>query len=152
MFTQHIITEVLPWLGASPSLPHRQGAIEALSCILERVGLRGLVYVVLLLMPVLGTMSDQDPSVRLMGSRVFADLVTLMPLEVRLCVCVCVCMRVCMHVHACVCALQCVCTYVLAYMCVFVCMYSCVRICLHACAIAYIRACLCVFMCKCCVK
>ena len=83
LLAQHVVTEVLPWLGASSSLPHRQGAIEAVHCVLERLGLRGLVYVVLLLMPVLGTMSDQDNKVRLMASRVFAELVTLMPLEVR---------------------------------------------------------------------
>jgi len=83
LLVQHVVTEVLPWLGASSSLPHRQGAIEAVHCVLERLGLGGLVYVVLLLMPVLGTMSDQDSKVRLMASRVFAELVTLMPLEVR---------------------------------------------------------------------
>ena len=48
------------------------------------MGLDALCYVVLLLMPVLGRMSDQDQDVRLMASRCFASLVTLMPLEVRL--------------------------------------------------------------------
>ena len=49
--------------------------------ILEGVGLEALCYVVLLLMPVLGRMSDQQEDVRLMASRCFATLVTLMPLE-----------------------------------------------------------------------
>ncbi len=44
--------------------------------ILERVGLG---YVVLLLMPVLARMSDQEDSVRMMASRCFAMLVNLMP-------------------------------------------------------------------------
>ena len=41
-----------------------------------------LCYVVLLLMPILGRMSDQDRHVRHMASRCFASLVVLMPLEV----------------------------------------------------------------------
>ena len=62
---------------------HRQGGVEVLACLLEGVGLGLLCYVVLLLMPVLGRMSDQQLEVRLMASRCFASLVTLMPLEVR---------------------------------------------------------------------
>ena len=51
-----------------------------------------LCYVVLLVMPVMGRMSDQNEEVRLMASRCFANLVTLMPLEVSaVCVCMCVC-------------------------------------------------------------
>lgn len=79
-----MISEVVPFLGATSSSVHRQGAIEVLACLLEGVGLGMLCYVVLLLMPVLGRMSDQQLEVRLMASRCFASLVTLMPLEVRL--------------------------------------------------------------------
>ena len=50
--------------------------------VLELAGLQLLCYVVLLVMPVMGRMSDQDKHVRLMASRCFANLVTLMPLEV----------------------------------------------------------------------
>lgn len=50
--------------------------------ILESVGLDALCYVVLLLMPVLGRMSDQQEDVRHMASQCFGTLVTLMPLEV----------------------------------------------------------------------
>ena len=77
-----MISEVLPFLGAASSHVYRQGAIEVLACVLEGVGLGVLCYVVLLLMPVLGRMSDQQMEVRLMASRCFASLVTLMPLEV----------------------------------------------------------------------
>lgn len=49
---------------------------------LESAGLQVLCYVVLLVMPVMGRMSDQNEQVRLMASRCFANLVTLMPLEV----------------------------------------------------------------------
>ncbi len=47
--------------------------------ILEHVGLG---YVVLLLMPVLARMSNQEDSVRMMASRCFTMLVNLVPLEV----------------------------------------------------------------------
>lgn len=47
------------------------------------VGLDTLCYIVLLLMPVLGRMSDQQPEIRLMASRCFAVLVGYMPLEVK---------------------------------------------------------------------
>ena len=79
---QFMVAEVLPFLGATSSAAHRQGAIEVLSCVLEGVGLGVLCYVVLLLMPVLGTMSDQMLQVRHMATRCFGTLVTLMPLEV----------------------------------------------------------------------
>ena len=46
------------------------------------MGLDALCYIVLLVMPVLGRMSDQQEDIRLMASRCFANLVTLMPLEV----------------------------------------------------------------------
>ena len=56
--------------------------------LLEMVGLDALCYIVLLLMPVLGRMSDQQQVVRHMASRCFAVLVSYMPLEVRYGVCV----------------------------------------------------------------
>ena len=51
--------------------------------LLESVNMDLLCYVVLLIMPVLGCMSDQDRAVRLMAAQCFASLVTFMPLEVR---------------------------------------------------------------------
>ena len=51
--------------------------------VLELAGLDALCYVVLLLMPVLGRMSDQQEDIRRMASQCFATLVTLMPLEVE---------------------------------------------------------------------
>lgn len=51
--------------------------------LLETIGLDALCYIVLLLMPVLGRMSDQQQEVRHMASRCFAVLVSYMPLEVR---------------------------------------------------------------------
>lgn len=50
--------------------------------LLESVNMDLLCYVVLLIMPVLGCMSNQDRAVRLMAAQCFASLVTFMPLEV----------------------------------------------------------------------
>ena len=63
-------------------LSSREGAIEGVACILQGAGLSLLCYVVFFITPVLARMSDQRDSVRLMASRCFASLVTLMPLEV----------------------------------------------------------------------
>ena len=43
-------------------------------------------YIVLLIVPVLGRMADQDSSVRLMATHCFATLIRLMPLDVSVAV------------------------------------------------------------------
>ncbi|XP_011155446.1 TATA-binding protein-associated factor 172 isoform X2 [Solenopsis invicta] len=59
----------------------RQGAAEALSCIVESLGVRVVPYAVLFMVPLLGRMSDQNHSVRLVCSATFATLVQLLPLD-----------------------------------------------------------------------
>ena len=49
---------------------------------LEELGVCIVPYIVLLVVPVLGRMSDQDQAVRLMATQCFATLIRLMPLEV----------------------------------------------------------------------
>ena len=50
--------------------------------VIERLGMGVVPYVVLLVVPVLGRMSDQCEDVRLMATHCFATLIRLMPLEV----------------------------------------------------------------------
>lgn len=50
--------------------------------IIENLGLDILPYIVLLIVPILGRMSDQVLMIRLMATNCFAMLVQLMPLEV----------------------------------------------------------------------
>ncbi|GFR58849.1 TATA-binding protein-associated factor 172 [Elysia marginata] len=88
-----VVDNVLPFLDAMDSLSHREGGTEAVANILclgklhsisdlvESLGLEALPYLVLLVIPVLGRMSDQALSVRLMATHCFASLVRLMPLE-----------------------------------------------------------------------
>jgi TATA-binding protein-associated factor len=48
----------------------------------DELGMEVLPYVVLLVVPLLGRMSDQEEDVRLLATQSFASLVKLMPLEV----------------------------------------------------------------------
>ncbi|XP_078455706.1 TATA-binding protein-associated factor 172 [Lampetra fluviatilis] len=72
---------VLPWLGAVDNDTKREGAIEALACVMDALDVDIVPYMVLLVVPVMGRMSDQTDSVRLMATQCFATLIRLMPLE-----------------------------------------------------------------------
>ncbi|GJQ72210.1 hypothetical protein Trydic_g3301 [Trypoxylus dichotomus] len=76
-----IVNKVLPMLGATTNEIDRQGAVEAIACIVEALQFDIVPYVVLLVVPLLGRMSDQNQCVRLMGTHSFATLVQLMPLD-----------------------------------------------------------------------
>ncbi|CAH1273032.1 BTAF1 [Branchiostoma lanceolatum] len=75
-----VLGHVIPMLGASDEV-QREGAMEALSYIVEKLGVEMIPYIVLLVVPVLGRMSDQTECVRLLATQCFATLVRLMPLE-----------------------------------------------------------------------
>lgn len=76
-----VIEKVIPMLGAIDREHMRQGAIEALAYLIERMGMSIIPFIVLLVIPVLGRMSDTDQSVRLVATQSFATLIRLMPLE-----------------------------------------------------------------------
>lgn len=50
--------------------------------IVDALSVKSLPYLVLIVVPVLGRMTDQDISVQMMASQCFASLIKLMPLEV----------------------------------------------------------------------
>jgi len=77
-----VLEDIIPLMKATQSDIWRQGAIEAIANILEQLGLLIIPYIVLLIVPVLGRMSDQNQAVRLMATNCFATLIRLMPLEV----------------------------------------------------------------------
>ncbi|CAI9571309.1 unnamed protein product, partial [Staurois parvus] len=82
METMNVFLEkVLPWLGAIDDSTKQEGAIEALACVMEQLDVGIVPYIVLLVVPVLGRMSDQTDSVRFMATQCFATLIRLMPLE-----------------------------------------------------------------------
>lgn len=76
-----VVESVLPLLSASHSDTSRQGTIEAVYNIVEGLGFDVAPYVALLVVPVLGCMSDQDAAVQATASQCFAALLRLMPLE-----------------------------------------------------------------------
>ncbi|KAJ8683684.1 hypothetical protein QAD02_019476 [Eretmocerus hayati] len=59
----------------------RQGAAEALACLVDSLGVSIVPYAVLFMVPLLGRMSDQNQCVRLACSATFATLVQLLPLD-----------------------------------------------------------------------
>ncbi|KAG7302722.1 hypothetical protein JYU34_012675 [Plutella xylostella] len=76
-----VVHELLPTLESVQSARARCGAAEALARVVEALKLRAVPYIVLLLVPLLGRMSDQCEPVRVMATRCFASLIQLMPLD-----------------------------------------------------------------------
>lgn len=75
-----LVEKVLPF--ASSDNPHcRQGAIELVYHLISVMEDSILPYVIFLIVPVLGRMSDTDNDVRLIATTTFATLVKLVPLE-----------------------------------------------------------------------
>ena len=80
---EYLLEHVTPMLSVDDCVVTRQGAIEAVTCVVDALSADVVPYIVLLVVPVLSRMSDQDESVRLMASQCFATLIKLLPLEVR---------------------------------------------------------------------
>lgn len=76
-----LLSDVLAKLGASHADTLRQGAVEAIACTVDSLGLGLVPYIVFLVVPMLGRMSDTDEAVRLLATHCFASLVRLMPLD-----------------------------------------------------------------------
>ena len=76
-----LVQQVLPGISNALDVIHRQGAIECVYHLIQVMGDGILPYVIFLLVPVLGRMSDSDPGVRLIATTAFATLVKLVPLE-----------------------------------------------------------------------
>ena len=77
-----VVEQLLPGLEqVNTELRVRQGVVETLHCLAEELELAMVPYIVLLVVPVMGAMSDNDSQVRLLATNTFASLVRLMPLE-----------------------------------------------------------------------
>lgn len=76
-----LVEKVLPAITNPVDLSHRQGAIEAIYHLIAVMGDAILPYVIFLIVPVLGRMSDSDNEIRLIATTSFATLVKLVPLE-----------------------------------------------------------------------
>ena len=77
-----VVEQLVPQLEhPSCDLNTRQGIMETIYCLSEQLQLSLVPYIVLLVVPVLGSMSDPDTHVRLLATNTFATLVRLMPLD-----------------------------------------------------------------------
>ncbi|KAJ1979886.1 TATA-binding protein-associated factor mot1 [Dimargaris verticillata] len=72
---------IVPSLGDMKHLTRRQGAAEAIYQLVMRLDYRILPFVIFLVVPVLGRMSDPDDQVRMACTNSFAHLIKLVPLE-----------------------------------------------------------------------
>jgi TATA-binding protein-associated factor len=76
-----VVDDIVPLVGAADRVHSRQGAVEAIHHIIKLLDIKALPYVLFLIVPVLGRMSDSDESVRLLSTSTFAALVKMVPLE-----------------------------------------------------------------------
>ena len=76
-----VIGPIVEMMSSGADETKRLGAVEAMSCVIESWGINIVPYVVLLVVPMMARMSDQNESVRLMATHCFAQLIQLMPLD-----------------------------------------------------------------------
>lgn len=76
-----IVKDGLVQLQTIENVIYRQGAVEVISCIVNKLQFEIVPYVLLLIIPLLGRMSDPDKTVRLLSTHCFATLIQLMPLD-----------------------------------------------------------------------
>ncbi|KAJ2899591.1 uncharacterized protein MKZ38_002965 [Zalerion maritima] len=76
-----LVEKVLPSINNPVDLHFRQGATEAIYHLIATMGDGILPYVIFLIVPVLGRMSDSDTDIRMIATTSFATLVKLVPLE-----------------------------------------------------------------------
>ena len=75
------VQDVLPLLADAGNTYRRQGAIEAVNMLVVRLDAQILPYVIFLIVPILGRMSDSNNDIRIVATTTFALLVKLVPLE-----------------------------------------------------------------------
>uniref|UniRef100_A0A060TAG3 TATA-binding protein-associated factor mot1 n=1 Tax=Blastobotrys adeninivorans TaxID=409370 RepID=A0A060TAG3_BLAAD len=78
---QSLVENVLPMVSNALDVHARQGAIECVYHLTVAMGVDILPYVVFLIVPVLGRMSDADGGIRLIATTTFASIIKLVPLE-----------------------------------------------------------------------
>ncbi|KAJ7168182.1 SNF2 superfamily chromatin remodeling protein [Mycena crocata] len=81
---RYVIENIVPLLGDPLVLANRQGATELMFHVVQRLDIKALPYVIFLVVPVLGRMSDLDDNIRSTATNTFASLVKMVPLEAGL--------------------------------------------------------------------
>lgn len=81
---KHVVEQVVPLLADAASVTNRQGSVELVYHTVQQLDLEILPYLIFLIVPILGRMSDDDEKVRLVAANTFASLVKMVPLEAGL--------------------------------------------------------------------
>ncbi|KAJ7632150.1 SNF2 superfamily chromatin remodeling protein [Roridomyces roridus] len=81
---RYVIENIVPLLGDPLVLANRQGATELMYHVVQRLDIKALPYVIFMVVPVLGRMSDSNDSIRSTATNTFASLVKMVPLEAGL--------------------------------------------------------------------
>ncbi|KAJ7491285.1 SNF2 superfamily chromatin remodeling protein [Mycena latifolia] len=81
---RYVIENIVPLLGDPLVLANRQGATELMYHVVQRLDIKALPYVIFMVVPVLGRMSDLDDDIRSTATNTFASLVKMVPLEAGL--------------------------------------------------------------------
>ncbi|XP_075146462.1 histone acetyltransferase 1 [Haematobia irritans] len=76
-----VVNHIMILLPKIENTIERQGAIETIERVVEKLQIKIVPYIVLLVVPLLGAMSDTNESVRLLSTHCFATLIQLMPLD-----------------------------------------------------------------------
>ena len=76
-----VVEHLVPCLEDNSVLSVRQGVIESIYTLSSQLDIMIVPYIVLLVINVLGAMSDSDSHVRLLATNTFGTLVRLMPLD-----------------------------------------------------------------------
>ena len=71
---------LVPLLEGSAPLHARQGAVHMVNALVEGLGTALVPYLLLLVVPLMGRMSDPDAALRQLATATFAPVVALLPL------------------------------------------------------------------------
>lgn len=77
----YLVENILLMVSNALDVYAREGAIECIYHLTSTMGSDILPYVVFLIVPVLGRMSDPDQDIRLLATTTFASIIKLVPLE-----------------------------------------------------------------------
>ncbi|KAG6814294.1 hypothetical protein H0H92_013419 [Tricholoma furcatifolium] len=80
----YVVEHLVPLIADPLVLAHRQGATELIYHIVQRLDIKALPYVIFMVVPILGRMSDSDEDIRSTATNTFASLVKMVPLEAGL--------------------------------------------------------------------
>lgn len=78
---QILVERILPMLNNPHDVNQRQGSIECIYHVVQFMDSSILPYIIFLIVPVLGRMSDSNRDVRLIATSTFAQIIKLVPLE-----------------------------------------------------------------------